>query len=57
MPPMGLFPKWLLIGLVPQLTLWIGFTVVVGTIFGSVGAMLAGRARSGGPAVAPTGRA
>jgi hypothetical protein len=57
MPPMGLFPKWLLIGLLPQLTLWIGFTVVVGTIFGSVGAMLASKAQAGGPAVAPTGRA
>jgi hypothetical protein len=54
---MGLFTKWLVIGLVPQLTLWIGFTMVVGAIFGSVAAMIGGRARSGGPALAPTGRA
>lgn len=57
MPPMGLFAKWLVIGLLPQLTFWIGFTIVVGAIFGSVAAMIGGRARSGGPALAPTGRA
>jgi hypothetical protein len=57
LPPRGLFTKWLVIGLVPQLTLWIGFTMVVGAIFGSVAAMIGGRARSGGPALAPTGRA
>lgn len=56
MPPMGLLPKWVLIGLLPQLTFWIAFTVIVGMVFGSVAAMLGGRARSGGPAVAPTGR-
>jgi hypothetical protein len=57
MPPMGLFTKWLLIGLVPQLTFWIAFTIVVGAIFGSLAAMIVGRARSGGPAVAAAGRA
>jgi hypothetical protein len=57
LPPMGLFTKWVAIGLVPQLTVWIGFTIVVGTIFGAVAAMIGGRARSGGPALAPTGRA
>jgi hypothetical protein len=56
LPPMGLITKWAAIGLVPQLTFWIGFTIVVGTIFGSVAAMIGGRARSGGPALAP-GRA
>jgi hypothetical protein len=57
LPPMGLFAKWLVIGLLPQLTFWIAFTMVVGAIFGSVAAMVGGRARSGGPALAPTGRA
>lgn len=57
LPPMGLFTKWVAIGLVPQLTFWVAFTVVVGTIFGAVAAMIGGRARSGGPALAPTGRA
>jgi len=57
LPPMGLFAKWILIGLAPQLTFWIAFTVVVGIIFGSVAAMIGGRARSAGPALAETGRA
>jgi hypothetical protein len=57
LPPMGLFTKWVAIGLVPQLTFWIGFTMVVGAIFGSVAAMIGGRARSGGGAFAPAGRA
>jgi hypothetical protein len=57
MPPMALFPRWLVIGLMPQLTFWIAFTMVVGAIFGSVAAMIGGRARTGGPALAPTGRA
>jgi hypothetical protein len=39
------------------MTFWIAFTIVVGAIFGSVAAMVGGRARSGGPALAPTGRA
>jgi hypothetical protein len=57
LPPMGLFAKWMAIGLVPQLTFWVGFTVVVGAIFGALASMIGGRARSGGPALAPTGRA
>jgi hypothetical protein len=56
LPPLGLFTKWVAIGLVPQLTFWIGFTMVVGAIFGSVAAMIGGRARSAGPALA-AGRA
>ena len=35
-PAMGVFAKWLTIGLVPQLTLWIGYTVVVGCLFGGI---------------------
>jgi hypothetical protein len=31
------------IGLVPQLTAWVGFTVAVGTVFGALGAALARR--------------
>jgi len=53
LPPMGLFTKWLLLGVLPQLTFWIGFTMVVGAICGSVTAMLAGRTRAGEPALAP----
>jgi len=35
-PEMGLVPKWLWIGLLPQLVLWISFTVVVGSLFGGL---------------------
>jgi hypothetical protein len=49
---MGLFAKWVAIGLFPQLTFWIAFTIVVGTIFGSVAAMIGRRAQSAAPAVA-----
>ena len=35
-PEMGLVSKWFLIGLLPQLFLWIAFTVIVGSLFGSL---------------------
>jgi len=35
-PQMGLVSKWFLIGLLPQLTLWIAFTVIVGSLFGGL---------------------
>jgi hypothetical protein len=46
--------KWLVIGLVPQLGVWVGFTIVVGALFGAVTAAVAKRARSGpGPTPEP----
>ena len=42
-PEMGLFQKWFVIGLLPQLSLWITFTVVVGSIFGSLALFFQGR--------------
>lgn len=42
--------KFFYTALVPQMTLWIGFTVVVGSIFGAIAAAIAGK---GKPAVAP----
>jgi len=57
LPPMGLLPKWIFIGLIPQLTFWIAFTVIVGIVFGSVAAMLEGRSRSAAGVPAPTARA
>ena len=36
LPAMHPVVKWLLIGVFPQITLWMGFTVVVGMIFGLV---------------------
>jgi hypothetical protein len=35
-PAMGVLPKWFLIGVVPQLTAWMAFTVVFGMIVGGV---------------------
>jgi hypothetical protein len=31
---MAFWPKYLLIGLLPQLILWIAFTVIAGSLFG-----------------------
>ena len=42
-PPMSPISKWLLIGLFPQITLWMGFTVVVGMIFGLVAVAVSGK--------------
>jgi hypothetical protein len=42
-PAMAPLAKWLLIGLVPQMTIWIWFTVVVGSIFGIVAGAIAKR--------------
>jgi hypothetical protein len=53
---MGPFAKWVLIGLIPQLTAWVGFTVAVGTIFGALGAALARReAAPSAPALGSVG--
>jgi hypothetical protein len=37
--------KWLLIGLLPQLTIWIWFTIAVGALFGAIAVAATGRAR------------
>jgi len=39
-PSMDVLPKWLWIGLLPQMVLWIAFTVIVGMLFGSVAVLL-----------------
>jgi len=39
-PEMAPLAKWFWIGLVPQLTLWMAFTVVIGMLFGAVAAAL-----------------
>jgi hypothetical protein len=33
---MNLVSKWFLIGVLPQLSLWIAFTVTVGSLFGGL---------------------
>jgi hypothetical protein len=49
-PEMGPIPKWLLIGVVPQLTIWIWFTMAVGAFGGGIA--LAIRDRLARPATA-----
>ncbi len=43
LPQMSPLVKWLVIGVVPQLTVWIWFTVAVGAIFGVAAAAVASR--------------
>ena len=42
-PPLSPINKWLVIGVFPQITLWMGFTVVVGMIFGLVTVAVSGK--------------
>ncbi len=42
-PEMGVWTKWILIGLVPQLTLWVAFTVAVGALFGGLALLVTER--------------
>lgn len=44
-PAMSPVAKWLLIGLLPQLTMWIWFTIAAGALFGAIAVAAAGRAR------------
>ena len=44
-PAMGVIPKWLLIGLLPQMTIWIWYTIAVGALFGGLAVALTRRAR------------
>jgi len=44
-PAMSPIAKWLLIGLLPQLTIWIWFTIAVGGLFGAIAVAATGRAR------------
>jgi hypothetical protein len=43
---MGPWAKWFLIGVVPQLTFWMTFTVVVGALFGGLALAVAERRRT-----------
>jgi hypothetical protein len=45
-PTMAPLLKWFYIGLLPQLTIWIAFTVVVGSLFGIVAGAIARRGRA-----------
>jgi hypothetical protein len=45
-PEMGPLARWAWIGLLPQMTIWIAYTVVIGALFGVVTAAFVGRGRS-----------
>jgi hypothetical protein len=49
-PEMGFLPKFFLIGFLPQMILWIAFTVIVGSLVGAITAAIARRGRSVAPA-------
>ena len=36
MPPMGLIAKYLWLGFLPQLTIWVAYTVLAGMLFGTI---------------------
>ena len=42
-PEMGVLPKWFLIGVVPQLTIWIWFTMALGALVGGIAVAIRGR--------------
>jgi hypothetical protein len=44
-PAMGTFAKWLLIGLLPQMTVWMWFTIAAGMLLGGLAVAVTGRAR------------
>lgn len=50
-PAMHWFMKWVLIGAVPQMFLWIAFTVTIGLLFGGIAVALFHRRRQGSEAV------
>jgi len=41
----GWFPKFILIGVIPQLVFWIAFTVIFGMLFGALGVAIANRGK------------
>jgi hypothetical protein len=50
-PAMHWFMKWVLIGAVPQMFLWIAFTVTIGLLFGAIAIALFHKRRQGTEAV------
>jgi hypothetical protein len=45
-PDMGPLPKWLWIGVLPQMTFWMAFTVIIGGFVGGLAALATGRRES-----------
>jgi hypothetical protein len=44
-PAMSVMAKWVTIGLLPQMTIWLWFTIAVGVLVGTIAAAVAGRDR------------
>lgn len=42
-PEMAPFVEWFMVGVIPQMTFWIAFTVLVGNLFGGVAIALTGK--------------
>lgn len=42
-PPMGVWGEFVWTGLIPQLSFWLSYTVLIGGLFGTIAAALAGR--------------
>ncbi len=49
-PDMGFGQKYFMLGVLPQLVLWITFTVISGSLFGTVAAAISGRGKVAAPA-------
>jgi hypothetical protein len=49
-PEMGTLQKWFMIGVVPQLTIWIWFTIAAGAVCGAIAGAITGRQRASAPA-------
>jgi hypothetical protein len=45
-PEMGLFQKWIFLGVIPQLSIWMAFTVVLGALFGGIALLVAERRKT-----------
>lgn len=52
-PQMSVLATWFWIGLIPQMVFWIGFTVLVGMLFGTLALFVASRWRTGTAPVEP----
>jgi hypothetical protein len=52
-PAMGPFAKWFYIGFLPQMFLWVPFTIIVGALLGGIALAFAGARRDAPAAPAP----
>jgi len=52
LPEMSWLMKWVLIGVLPQMCLWIAATVILGSLFGAIAALFTSRGKAGERAVA-----